>query len=263
MKRYLKVSADICEHPAFRKISKNATSKYEDVGVFIDMLQSANFKNGLFEFYGKTYVIKRGELPASFRYLSQKYNYSMMQIRGFIKRLETHKVIKRRIDKSNNFQIITFLNYDEWQGRVKPKEKDPPPVSKNKPPANPNEITNEKNENKNEKLKSNHTNNSTTLEAWCEGCTTTDDFIERIGNYHPEWTTSAANRSWTPEQTGYELKRFWNYYTQEQPSTKANWFNAWTRWKPDNTQSSKNSHGSGHTKFNTFSNAMRDALHEH
>ncbi len=91
---------------------------YSLAEAWIDLIQSARFEVAPIKVMVKmkTITINRGELRASQRYLSNRWNWSVGRVNRFLKILENEQMIKRRREHSET--IITLCKYDNYNNQM-------------------------------------------------------------------------------------------------------------------------------------------------
>lgn len=77
------------------------------------LLSSAAFKNHMQSYKGETILIKRGEVPTSFRRLQKAFNWDSGRVKRFLDELE--RVGKIKIRTKTPFTIIGLCNYSKIQ----------------------------------------------------------------------------------------------------------------------------------------------------
>ena len=108
----------MADHTTFIKIDRNITEWrwFKDAKVFQVfswLLIKANIKDHDF----RNYKVKRGSLATSYESIANCCGMSVSSVRRVIASLEETKEIERTV--RDHYQIITILNYDEYQGKPK------------------------------------------------------------------------------------------------------------------------------------------------
>lgn len=104
-----------------RQIADNPLWKCESFSrgqAWVDLILLANHKNSFFYKRGIKIDVKRGQLGISEKGLSDRWKWSRNKVKKFLKDLEKEHQIK--IEKSNVTQVVTVLNYDEFQQEKTP-----------------------------------------------------------------------------------------------------------------------------------------------
>jgi len=99
-----------------RQIADNPLWKCESFSrgqAWVDLILLANHKNSFFYKRGIKIDVKRGQLGISEKGLSDRWKWSRNKVKKFLKDLEKEHQIK--IEKSNVTQVVTVLNYNEFQ----------------------------------------------------------------------------------------------------------------------------------------------------
>lgn len=80
---------------------------------WIDLLLSANHKDGSFLLRGIKIDLKRGQLSRGEEILALRWKWSKGKLRNFLKLLESEQQIK--LHRSNKINIIEIVNYNSYQ----------------------------------------------------------------------------------------------------------------------------------------------------
>jgi hypothetical protein len=80
---------------------------------WVDLLLLANHKNSFFYKRGNKIDVKRGQLARSVVELSDRWKWSRSKVNKFLKDLEKEQQIIQQ--KTNVTQLVTLINYDEFQ----------------------------------------------------------------------------------------------------------------------------------------------------
>ena len=108
---YIPISRKLFDHVFF---SEGRTfSKFE---AWIDLLQEARYesKEGKRLVGGKVIIIKRGEIPASLRFLAERWKWSRNKVDSFLKLLESEQMILKRTANGTVQTVITICKYDTY-----------------------------------------------------------------------------------------------------------------------------------------------------
>jgi len=87
---------------------------------WVDLIALANFEDSFFYKRGVRVEVKRGEVGISELGLSDRWKWSRSKVRKFISDLEKEHQVKQR--KDNVTQVITIINYDEYQKKEHQKD---------------------------------------------------------------------------------------------------------------------------------------------
>lgn len=119
---YVPINRKIFTHALWNE--DRAKSKFE---AWIDLIQSARFDDGEASALigGKIVKWNRGEVPASLRYLSERWGWSKNKVDDFLKLLESDRMIVRRTAKGTSQTVITLCNYESYNmnGKIKGQQK--------------------------------------------------------------------------------------------------------------------------------------------
>lgn len=80
------------------------------------LIENANWKVAKVDAGGTTVVVERGQLCASFRYLSKAWGWSLGKVQLFIDRLKTDTMINTAVNTGR--MIITICNYEKYQATI-------------------------------------------------------------------------------------------------------------------------------------------------
>ncbi|MDD6211290.1 MAG: hypothetical protein PUB21_11880 [Bacteroidales bacterium] len=110
------------ENKGFIKLSRkffsntmwNEARTYSSCEAWLDLIQSARFEaTPLTESIGGREIsYSRGQMPASIRFLSKRWNWSEKKVRSYLSRLKKEKMISTESNQGVN--IITLLKYDQY-----------------------------------------------------------------------------------------------------------------------------------------------------
>lgn len=87
---------------------------------WVDLLLLANHKDSFFYKRGNKIDVKRGQLGRSSVELSDRWSWSRSKVNKFLKDLEKEQQIK--VIKTSVTQIVTIINYDEFQQKEQQTE---------------------------------------------------------------------------------------------------------------------------------------------
>ena len=80
------------------------------------LIENANWKAAKVDAGGTTIVVERGQLCASYRYLSKAWGWSLGKVQLFIDRLKTDTMINTAVNTGR--MVITICNYEKYQATV-------------------------------------------------------------------------------------------------------------------------------------------------
>lgn len=108
---YIPISRKLFSHVFFSE--PRVFSKFE---AWIDLLQEARYdvKERSLLIGGKIIKIKRGEIPASLRYLAERWQWSKNKVDSFIKLLESEGMIVKRTAQGTAQTVITICKYEDY-----------------------------------------------------------------------------------------------------------------------------------------------------
>jgi len=87
---------------------------------WVDLILLANHKDSFFYKRGNKVDVKRGQVGRSEVELSDRWKWSRSKVRKFLKDLEKEQQIS--IVKSAVTQVVTIINYDEYQSKEQQKD---------------------------------------------------------------------------------------------------------------------------------------------
>lgn len=106
---YIPINRKLFEHKFWQE--KRVYSKFE---AWMDILQTARFENSKMYIGNKIVLIQRGTFLTSYRFLSQKWGWSIKKIRGFLGLLEDDNMVKKGHSKGTGQTLIIVCNYDKY-----------------------------------------------------------------------------------------------------------------------------------------------------
>ena len=99
-----------------RKISNNGLWTCEPFTrgqAWVDLLLLASHTSNYFYIRGIKIILERGQLAWSETKLADRWKWSRSKLRKFLKELEKEQQIEQQ--KNNVIQVITIINYNEYQ----------------------------------------------------------------------------------------------------------------------------------------------------
>lgn len=100
------VRRGITKHPIFHK-------KPERLAVWMWLLDNACWKDTQHDIKGKTITVKRGQVCASERHISEECGVGYQVVRTLFKRLQDEHMINAEVTHGKN--VITLCNYEKYQ----------------------------------------------------------------------------------------------------------------------------------------------------
>lgn len=107
---YILLHRSLLDHYFFKQ------ERFSEKEAWIWMLMQASYSPHRVRFGSKIISVGRGEIPTSFRKLSEVFGWSSNTIAGYLTRLEQQRMITRKT--STGFLIITVCNYDKYQNML-------------------------------------------------------------------------------------------------------------------------------------------------
>ncbi len=98
---------------AIAEIFYRLDQKMCSYGAWHWLLSKAAFKDHQINYKGRIILIKRGQIPTSYRKLSESFGWSINRLRRFLQHTQRGKHID--ISADTGFIIITLCNYDQIQ----------------------------------------------------------------------------------------------------------------------------------------------------
>jgi hypothetical protein len=112
LSNFIPISRMLFIHPFWKE--KRTFSKLE---AWLDLIVSARFEESeateLID--GKMISWKRGQFPASLRYLAERWQWSKTKVNNFIRLLENEQMIERL--SAGGQTVLSLKNYEEYNGR--------------------------------------------------------------------------------------------------------------------------------------------------
>lgn len=118
MSGYIPISRKLFEHPFWTE--KREFSRAE---AWIDLLRSVRFEASPAKVIigNRTVVIERGEIPASLRFLAERWQWSKNKVNTFLNLLKDEKMIEKRIAPGTAQTIIKICKYNTYNSVSKNK----------------------------------------------------------------------------------------------------------------------------------------------
>lgn len=104
---WIKIHRQLREHALWR------SEPFTRGQAWVDLLMLANWAPAHVRIRGVLVELKRGELVGSYRFLSERWNWSKGKVERFLDELKSEKQIETQIN--NVSQVITITNYDRYQ----------------------------------------------------------------------------------------------------------------------------------------------------
>ena len=113
---FIPISRRLFEHRFW--CEERIFSRFE---AWLDILQSTRFEDTALFTGNRQVEIKRGQMPVSLRYLSERWKWSIKKVRNFMALLESEGMITRSIQKGKGQALITVCNYNKYNdaGQIK------------------------------------------------------------------------------------------------------------------------------------------------
>lgn len=107
---FIKLSRKFFAHPLW--MEKRTYSKCE---AWLDLIQMAKIEKTTTIVNGKVIVLGRGQLCASIRFLSERWGFTVMQVRTFISMLKVTQMITTQ--QHSNETVITLVKYSDYNDK--------------------------------------------------------------------------------------------------------------------------------------------------
>ena len=113
---FIPISRRLFEHRFW--CEERIFSRFE---AWLDILQSTRFEDTALFTGNRQVEIKRGQMPVSLRYLSERWKWSIKKVRNFMAMLESEGMITRSIQRGKGQALITVCNYNKYNdvGQIK------------------------------------------------------------------------------------------------------------------------------------------------
>jgi hypothetical protein len=99
------------DHPVFQGDSSLMVA-------WIDLIESAAFKDTKHEIGGRRIPVKRGQCTTAYRFLAKRWHWSLARVQRFLGRLRAAGMIVTAVDADTGFTMLTICNYDRYQFAV-------------------------------------------------------------------------------------------------------------------------------------------------
>lgn len=109
MEYYIPISRRLFEHQLWRE--KRIFSKFE---AWLDILQSARFEDSKILTGNRFIEVRRGQMPASLRYLSERWQWSTKKVNSFLELLLQDGMICKEKTRETGQTIITICKYERY-----------------------------------------------------------------------------------------------------------------------------------------------------
>ena len=114
MEGWIKLHRTIQDNPLWR------SEPFSRGQAWVDLLLLANHKESFFYKRGNKVTVLRGQVGRSEVELSDRWKWSRTKVRKFLTELQEEQQIKIR--KSRITQVLTIVNYDNWQQKEQQKD---------------------------------------------------------------------------------------------------------------------------------------------
>lgn len=106
---YIPISRRLFEHPFW--CEERVYSRFE---AWIDLLQNTRFEDTEELIGNRLITVMRGQIPASLRYLGNRWKWSTKKVNSFLDMLVSAKMITKETPKETGQTVITICNYDKY-----------------------------------------------------------------------------------------------------------------------------------------------------
>jgi len=195
--------------------------------LFIHLLLNANHKNKRH----KGVMVKKGQIKTGRKLLALQTGLSEREVRTSLEHLRESKEIA--IQPTNNFSIITMVNWEKYQATDQPIDQ----VPTNERPSTDQVSTTNKNDNNDKNVKKGN-RGSRLPDDW----TATDDYINFA--LKEGLTIDAANRE------ADKFKDYWHSATKN--AVKKDWLATWRNWIRNNKDYNKNAKSNNKSSVENF-----------
>ena len=114
---YIPISRAIFEHQLWRE--DREFSRFE---AWLDLIQMARFEDAMQYVGNRRILVKRGQILASFRFLSERWGWSTKKVGGFLNLLIADMMMSKETDKETGQTIVTVCNYDKYNPKAESQE---------------------------------------------------------------------------------------------------------------------------------------------
>ena len=106
---YIPINRKIFEHQFW--CEDRVYSRFE---AWLDILQSTRFEDTEFLVGNRLIAVKRGQLPVSLRYLSERWKWSTKKVNNFLNLLILAQMATKETLKETGQTLLTVCNYDKY-----------------------------------------------------------------------------------------------------------------------------------------------------
>lgn len=217
---FLKLNRKFFEHQFW-----NETREYSRAEAWLDLVQMARFEAKQEIIQDKVIEVRKGELPASRRYLEKRWKWGSTKIRNYLRMLEQMGMITQRTTHGQT--IITLVKYERYNEQ-QPTNKPPtnPEATQRQPRGNPNI----KNNRSKELKKSKEERGRVFRENAFKECSPLPDLNSEFEKFCEYWVESGdrAKMLRFEKQKTFDVKRRW-----------VTWVNNLEKWKKEKSSAKK------------------------
>ena len=117
LSNYIPIGRTLFEHRFW--CEERTYSRFE---AWIDLIQMARFEDGKKYVGNKVLLIKRGQIHATYRFLSERWVWSSKKVGGFLDLLISDEMITKETQKETGQTLITICNYEKYNTQRYDKE---------------------------------------------------------------------------------------------------------------------------------------------
>lgn len=107
-KGLIMIDRALLDHPRFKP-----KASYSKLEAWVWLIGEASWKKRQIEIVGRLVTLERGQLSASYRFMAEKFQWSVKAVRTFLNHLESDGSIV--IETGTGQMVITVCNYEKHQ----------------------------------------------------------------------------------------------------------------------------------------------------
>jgi hypothetical protein len=106
---YIPISRKLFEHRYW--CEGRVYSRFE---AWLDLVQSARFEDAELFIGGRLIKVRKGQLPASLRYLAERWRWSTKKVNAFLVELAEQKMATKESPKGTGQTLLTLCSYERY-----------------------------------------------------------------------------------------------------------------------------------------------------
>lgn len=185
----------------------NEAREYSRAEAWLDLVQMARFEAKQEIIQDKVIDVRKGEIPASRRYLEKRWQWGSTKVRNYLKMLEKMGMVTQRTTQGQTIiALVKYERYNEQQPTNKPPSN--PEATQRQPRGNPNI----KNNRSKELKKSKEEREEEFRKGAFKECSPPQDLNSEFEKFLDYWTESGprAKKLRFEKESTWNVKRRWS-----------------------------------------------------